>query len=273
MQICYHQIMSWASQRQSTIIFSFLGILCIVAFFISIPFFTVKPTCFDGKKNGNELGIDCGGGCQLRCVQYTQELAVKWARSYEITKGFYNAVAMVENQNFDSGIQIMNYKFKLYDKDRNLLIERDGQTFIEPNKAFVVFEQQIPVGNAQPMYTTFDFTSPMVWYQTDSRYQGMVVLVSEQLFDNKDIKPRFSAVLKNDSDIYTISDIDVYVVAYDADGNAIQVGKTRVPSLSPRERKSIFILWQKQFAQNPVRFEVIPRYDAFTQAYPKVLKK
>jgi hypothetical protein len=265
--------MSWASRRQGKIILFFLLALGVGAVFLAIPFFTAKPTCFDGRKNGNELGIDCGGECKLQCVQYTQDIAVKWARSYEITKGFYNAVAMVENQNFNSGIQTINYKFKLYDKDRNLLIERDGTTFVEPNKAFVVFEQQIPVGNTVPVYTTFDITSPQLWYQVDPRYQGMVIVVRDQTFDDADIKPRFSAVLKNDSDIYTIHDIDVYVVAYDADDNAIQVGKTRLPQLSPRETKSVFIVWQKQFETRPVRFEVIPRYDPFTQTYPNVLKK
>lgn len=265
--------MSWASRRQSKIIFVFLGILGVGVVIFAIPFFTHKPTCFDTKKNGDELGIDCGGGCVLQCKEYTQDLVIKWARAYQITKGFYNAVAMIENQNFNSGIQTITYKFKLYDRDRNLVIERDGSTFIEPNKAFVVFDQQIPVGNTVPVYTTFEFTSPETWYQTNPAYGGMTIEVNDQLFDSKDIKPRYQATLRNGSDTATITDIDVYVVAYDSEGNAIETGKTRVKSLAPRERKNVFVVWQKQFAQVPTRFEVIPRYDPFTQTYPKQLKK
>jgi hypothetical protein len=261
--------MSWASRRQSKIIFGILLLIGIGGVIVVIPLLTQKPTCFDGKKNGNELGIDCGGACSLQCKEYTQDVSIKWARSYEITKGFYNAVSMIENQNFNSGVKKVTYKFRLYDENHVLVIERDGQTFIEPNKAVVVFEQQIPVGNSKPLYTTFEFTSPIVWYQTDPRYNDMVIEVSEQLFDPKDIKPRLSAILRNSSDKYVINTIDVYVVAYDVDGNAIQVGKTLVKSLAPREKKNIFIVWQKQFETPPLRFEIIPRYDSFTQTYPK----
>jgi len=27
-----------------------------------------KVSCFDGVKNGNEAGIDCGGDCERECV-------------------------------------------------------------------------------------------------------------------------------------------------------------------------------------------------------------
>ncbi len=264
----YCMYMSWATARQAKVIFSILFLLVGIAGAIFLSASVKKPTCFDGKKNGVEDGVDCGGGCSLQCKEYTQDVVVKWQRSYQITKGFYNAVAYVENQNFQAGVRSVHYKFRLYDADRILLTERDGETFLEPNKAVVVFEQQIPVGNAIPAYTTFQFTDAISWIKTDARYNEMIIAPSEQVFDEKDIKPRFSTVLKNVSEKYTISNIDVYVVAYDDVGNAIQVGKTLIKELPPRAKKNVFVIWQNKFDVKPTRFEIIPRYNPFTQEYP-----
>lgn len=259
--------MSWTSRRKSRIIYIFLGVVALVGGLLILPAVTHTPTCFDGKMNGKEKGVDCGGECALQCTQYTQEVNITWQRSYQIVPGFYNAVAYIENQNFQAGAAKVPYKFRLYDKNRILIAERDGETFIEPNRAFVVFEQQIPVGEGVPVYTTFDFTTPPALYKTDARYEDMIIRVTDQVLKTDDIKPRFSATLKNISDLYTISDIDVYVVLYDDQDNAIQVGKTRLPALDPRQEKSIFIVWQNQFETKPVRFEVIARYNPFTQVY------
>lgn len=260
--------MSWATRRQAKISFTIIILLVGIFGAIFLSLSVKPPTCFDGKKNGTEDGVDCGGGCSLQCKEYTQDVVVKWQRSYQITKGFYNAVAYIENQNFQAGVKRIHYKFRLYDEDRILLADRDGETFIEPNKGVVVFEQQIPLSNAVPVYTTFEFTEPVSFIKTDSRYNEMIIAPEEQVFNDTDIKPRFSATLKNLSEKYTISDIDVYVVAYDDEDNAIQVGKTLVKELGPHAKKNIFVIWQNKFTVKPTRFEIIPRYNPFTQDYP-----
>lgn len=261
--------MSWASKRQFKIIGLLLLIpLCIVVYFV-YSFLTVKPTCFDSKMNGQEQGIDCGGTCRLQCTEYMQEIAIKWARSFQITKNLYNAAAYVENQNTRVGIEKINYQFKLYDKDRLLIAHREGQTFIEPNKGKVIFEEQIQVGNIEPVYTNFVFTSTPVWYTTDSRFSELVFQVKDKKLNTEDIKPRFSSVLKNVSEKYPIDNVEVVVVLFNELGNAIQVGKTLLGNVPPLAEKNIFITWQNQFTETPVSFEVYPQFSPFTQEFDK----
>lgn len=262
--------MSWGSRRKSKII-----LVAVVILFFAIGSIVLKkiseqkPTCFDLKKNGTELGIDCGGGCELQCKESVLEANSLWQRSYEITKGFYNAVAYVENQNTSSGVKQVEYSFKLFDKNRILIAERGGKTYIEPKKALVVFEQQIPVGEKIPAYTTFEFTSPLVWYKVPASYTDLIVETTGMVLDQKDIKPRFTATLKNTSLRNAIRDMDVYVVLYDETDTVIQVGKTMVKNLPARESKNIFVVWQKAIPVPPVRYEVITRYNPFTQEYIK----
>jgi hypothetical protein len=262
--------MSWGSRRKTKIILYFLLILFfIIGSLVIHKIRNIKPTCFDQKQNGDELGIDCGGVCQLECKSLMQEENILWQRSYEIDKGFYNSVAYIENQNVYSGVKKVNYAFKLFDKNRILIAERSGETYIEQNRAFVVFEQNIPVGEKIPVYTTFEFTSQIFWHRVDQNVKDMNIEVLEMNLNREDIKPRFEAKLNNLSVKQSISNIDVYVVLYDANDNVIQVGKTFVPELKAREKKNIFVVWKKDFDVVPVRYEVIARYNPFKQVFVK----
>ena len=59
--------MSWASNRRLAYISVVLfGVLAVVLF-VGLVVFYEAPTCFDGKRNGTEEGVDCGGSCDLIC--------------------------------------------------------------------------------------------------------------------------------------------------------------------------------------------------------------
>lgn len=259
--------MSWSSNRQFKIVGILLILPTVISVYILYKFLSIKPTCFDKKQNGTEQGIDCGGGCQLQCTEQVTQLAVRWMRSFPINENFYNAAAYIENQNTNIGIKKITYEFKLYDKDRVLIGRREGETFIEPNKGTIIFEQQISVGKIKPAYTNFSFSTQPIWYKTDSKLSQLTVSVKDQALNTEDIKPRFQATLKNLSEKYFIHNLDVIVVMYDESGNAIQVGKTTLQSFDPLEEKKIFITWQDKFDIIPTRYEVFPRFDPFNQDF------
>ena len=109
--------MSWALKRQIfyiIILFIFFGIF---AFLVSYPYLNKEPTCNDKKQNGNETGIDCGGSCILVCTFEVDKLSVLWSRTFPIVPGRYNAVAYVENQNTNTAIYKIKYRFRFADKD------------------------------------------------------------------------------------------------------------------------------------------------------------
>lgn len=127
----YNRIMTkWALKRKS-FYFAIVVVGFLVWFFVSIlPRFRVAPTCFDGLQNGNESGIDCGGSCSRYCDAIAVPLVFKWARSFEVVPGRYNALAIVENQNSGAGVMSIPYEFKLYDEN-NIFITRRTETIIK----------------------------------------------------------------------------------------------------------------------------------------------
>ena len=74
-------------------------------------FFHKTPTCFDGVKNQNEKGLDCGGVCTRICSGDISTPIVMWQRVFQVTPGVYSAVAYIQNPN------VLNRPYKVLAND------------------------------------------------------------------------------------------------------------------------------------------------------------
>ncbi len=191
--------MSWASKRQFTYLSIFLAIVLIIAAIIIVPIVNKPATCVDGKQNGDEKGIDCGGSCQHFCAFEASDVVTLWKRAFQVQGDRYNVAAYVENQNPDAKIADIGYEFRLYDQNNKFIVRRDGRTSIPPNGRMVIFEPGINVGNAIPRITTFEFTEAPLWVKTDPKIEDRVQLeVGNKILAQTDSAPRLTAtVLRN----------------------------------------------------------------------------
>jgi len=136
-------------------------LLAIIAVFIGWWLFSsyyTPPTCFDGNKNGLEAGPDCGGECQYLCPFQVAEPVVLFSRAFKVSGNVYNAIAYVENPNFDIASEAVNYTFTFYDAQNNKITERKGSTFISAGRVSPVFEGGIIMGDSVPTRTIFELT-------------------------------------------------------------------------------------------------------------------
>lgn len=248
--------MSWASRRRST----YLGIvfIVIIAVFAGLffLFFNKPPTCADGKQNGEELGIDCGGSCEKVCEVQITDLAILWSRSFRVSDGVYNSVAYVENPNPNARVAEISYTFKLFDDNNILVAERKGKTFISPSGITPIFEGNISTGQRVPIRTFSEFSEIPKWSQTAD--EDSPISVGEIVLSREDSSPRIDAVLSNSS-IRDTSDIEVVAVVFDATGNAIAVSSTFIDRLSGRSSQDIVFTWPNKFDFSVSRIEIIPR--------------
>lgn len=256
--------MGWATQRRATY---FIGILVIFAIVISIPvYFQLNkiPNCFDGKQNGDETGIDLGGSCDALNPADLDTMLVHWSRPFEVVSGVYDAVAYVENPNFKSGVSEIIYKFKLYDDNNILIVEKFGKTFIGPNEQFAIFEGGLNAGDRIPKRAFFDFAPDIDWQRIELEDKDIPQLsVRNQEVINLDTSPRLNATIVNDTP-FPVENIDIVVILYGADDNAIAVSATIVDRIEQYGTKDISFTWQEPFFVTPVRIDVIPRVDLFT---------
>jgi hypothetical protein len=253
---------TWRARRQLIYFSIILGAVIIASLFFIIPILTVKPTCFDNEKNGDEVGVDCGGACPRFCTGQLSVPTVLWARSFPVTENVYNALAYIENPNPKAGIPKISYVFKLYD-DRNVFItQRPGQTFIDPNGRTTIFEPAIDVGNRVPKRTTLEFTQAPNWYRIESKVAEVVVEVRDQNLEATDKGARLTANAFNES-IYDVPDLDIVVILYDKDNNAIATSKTYLESLPKNSSRQIFFTWPRPLEKEVFRVEILPKINSF----------
>jgi hypothetical protein len=256
--------MMWALRRQIFYVLVLVLFFGIFGFLIISPRLNKAPTCFDGKQNGNETGVDCGGSCADACASQVDQVSVLWARAFQVIPGRYNAVAYLVNHNKNVAVEKINYRFRFADANNVYIGKREGSTFIPPAGNFAVFEPGIDIGNSIPVYTTFEFTETPNWLQvSQDKIDQLKVLISNIELTGENTLPRLSATVKNNS-LFTIPNLNIIAILYDATGNAISASSTFLNQLDPLTSSDLNFTWPEPFSAPVVSKEIIPMYDIFS---------
>jgi hypothetical protein len=173
-----------------------------------------------------------------------------------VKDGIYNALAYVENSNLDSGVSSLSYRFKFYDSDNILIYERNGETFIPPNKIFGIFESNIDTGSRVPARTIFEFLGAPIWKKGIA--PDPLFLITNKFLFEKDGLPRLTASLENHTSDAT-SDVEVVAILYDITGNAVAVSRTIVASPEKGSVIPLVFTWPEKLGEQVVRIELAYR--------------
>lgn len=258
--------MNWATKRKLQYLAGFFGFCFLILFIFLYPIIFKKPSCFDGKQNGTEAGVDCGGSCSLMCKQSVSDPFIVWSRAFKIVGNNYNLVAYVENQNKNSAIEKINYEFRVYDSSNRIIGRRQGSTFIPPNKQFAIFEPRFEAGEAVVKSVSFEFSEPFVWTRMEPKIDTLPIYVDNIDMDKNAEIPSLTARVKNES-IYNLPKFDVFAILYDKDHNAINVSKTVKNGLNSGENTPVFFTWPESLTSEPVVKDVIVLINPFTFSF------
>lgn len=248
--------MSWAGKRRAVY---GGGVLLFIILVVGIPLFIFlydAPTCSDGVKNHGEVEIDRGGPCPLLADSQVQEEGILWARAFEVSSGVYNAVAYIDNPNFNAGVRNIAYSVKLFDVNNILVAERKGRTYISPNGVTPIFEGGIIAGERVPTRTFFSFLEAPLWESVTEPQERLVI--GTRTVSNEDTLPRIDAVVKNIS-FEAVDDIEVVATIFNSSGNAIASSRTTLGVLAGQAEQSIVFTWPQPFSAPVSRIEIIPR--------------
>lgn len=236
---------SWATKRKVTYLSIVGGAVFLL---VVVPLFLVlyeRPTCFDGKRNSDELGVDCGGSCTILCSFEALDPIVLWSRVFRVTDDMYTAVAYVENPNVSSDAHDVPYNFKIYDKDNILITERAGTTYVPRNKRFAVLEAKIPVTERKPRSAKFEFTMQPTWRRSSDDEEPDLFVKNKAML-REDISPRIEAEIENRS-LKTLSNLEVTAIVYDGNNNAVGASRTYVDAIRKGESAQAVFTWPLPF--------------------------
>ncbi|MCI5108611.1 MAG: VWA domain-containing protein, partial [Candidatus Pacebacteria bacterium] len=238
-------MLSWSSRRRLLYTIGVVLPIVIIILIVLFVFWYERPSCFDGKQNGDELGVDCGGSCELLCKSEALDVEVLWSRAFEVLPFVYNLVAYVENPNIHSGVDYAPYEFTAYDEDNNVITTRRGVTTIPDRDSFVVFEGTVRTGEEKIARTLFTFTKELDWKKVGE--SGIDIDVTNTVLVGTESFPRITATLINNS-LVDLSEVEVPVVIFDSEGNAINASRTIVEKFLRETQRNIVFTWPEPFA-------------------------
>jgi hypothetical protein len=250
--------MSWAQRRKTTYILAILFVLTIIIAIFLFFVLNKQPTCFDGKQNQNETGIDCGGSCKILCrEQYVNPVIIwgpRWAKV--LSSGTYNFLTYAQNPNLGAGAYNVSYILSVYDKQDLLLYQKPGITYIPPNNNFVIFEDGINLHDKTPFRAKIEFTGNPVWEKIDSR-ESSVTAISKNLI-NEDTKPKLLVTMSNTT-LKPIQNIEAIAILYDENNNAIAFSRTKIDSIDKDSTADIVFTWPEKFDKKVVRIDIVSK--------------
>jgi len=231
-------MISWSRKRQIIYFLSVVGFLILISAYPLFSLLYEPPTCIDGKQNQDELGVDCGGSCDLLCNFQVTELSVLWSDAFHVEGDVYDLVAFIENKNPDAGITYLYYTIKAYDRFGEVSLERKGVTYANALEEFVLFEPDAKFPE-KPARVDVEFNE-LKWQRTIPNRE-QVTVKDKRLIDH-DISPKLIATLENNSpDVKR--DIEAIALVYDELGKVVAVSSTYLNTLGKNTKEEVFFTW------------------------------
>jgi len=199
-----------------------------------------NPTCTDRKQNGVEEGVDCGGICPNKCLgEVVKPPLVLWKDYFSVRKGVFDVGALIENQNIKLGSKKFDYTFKVYDKERILVAQKEGSTFLYPGEQVFVFESGLVTGPLHPSYVEFDF-KPIAWEPMETGDPLKIDLVSWEY--HSEPNPIIRATIANRS-LFEEKNIEMTMRLENTNGNAYAASKTFIKTFPPQSTQDVIFTW------------------------------
>ena len=229
---------SWSSRRKISYILIAVIIPIIIIAALAFLLFHKAPSCSDGVLNGDETGVDCGGSCIRLCQSSFLPPKIGWggAKFEKVAEGLYNVASLVINQNLNGSALNVPYKISLFDKEGILITERKGTMTLYAHRNSLAFEPAVQVGKRIPAKVTFEFIQAPVWFKSHDALESLAIINKRYTEDEN--SSSLEVTLENRS-LFPYQNLDIAVVLYDIDGNAIGFSRTTVDTIEAKNGREV----------------------------------
>lgn len=225
-----------------------------------IYFAFLKPpeTCFDGRQNQNEAGMDCGGVCQAVCKEniVASDVEITEIAFVQSRTSQYDIVGKVHNPNDEIGASSFAYTVSLKDSAGNIIATRSGKSYILPqeNKYLLEFNLSTEI---EPAAVSLHIDA-VEW----ERFFGYQAKPSINIYQKR-YSPISSGagfgevygLLSNESP-YDFRAIVVRVILRDASNKPLALNMTEMRTVKSHEERDFRLVWPSAFAGTVERVEM-----------------
>lgn len=249
-------MLGWSTRRR-LIYFTSITALLLVLGVVLLVVIKPAPSCIDGKKNQDEVGIDCGGSCSRVCPQEIRDVKVVWTRIFNVADKRYDAATLIENPNRAHGAKELKYNLRVLDANNLLISIRAGSIFLNPGESYLVYDNRLTVGNRVPARAVFIIDEAPVWQKVARAMPPLTLTVKK--FTNTPT-PELLVEVENKS-LLELNNITVSALLSNKQQNALAVSSTVVERLMPEGKQEIVFTWPQPLSEDPVFFDFYPHLD------------
>lgn len=226
-----------------SIFLSFFVIIGVIGWIVTRK----APTCFDGKKNGNEAGVDCGGICKPCEIQKkTKPLEIVDKSIVYGGEGRYDAVVTIKNPNTLYGASTIRYTISLISADGKTIMKKTGEDFILPTQERFFVETNIESDVVpKDLNISIDYVN---WVKFVD-YEDPDFLVQNIRYGKVNNGINYAeafALIRNNSD-FDFREVRVFVVIKDENGKPIAVNGTTMGNFQARDERDFTLSWPYRF--------------------------
>lgn len=232
------------------------------------------PSCFNGKQNQNEGGIDCGGVCSQACMENVtgEPLVIEEATAFLAGDGTYDAVMRVTNPNNAIGAKLFHYTLKLLDERGEVLVATTGESWVLPEetKTLLAFGLQTNVKPEKSLLTIDSVTwTKLINYDIEPKLG-----VYNQAYARSSQPGEFgvaTGLVTNESD-YDFRLVTIKVILRDQVGKPLAANQTDRRTFLAGEQHSFRLPWPTPFGGEVASVDVavdadVYRSDNFLKRY------
>lgn len=230
--------------------------ILIIVLIVLVKVFFVKPapTCFDGIKNGNEEGTDCGGPCLACSIKYALPIEVVSTKILSETPNTSQVLIQIKNSNAEYGVTF-KYTATLYSAFGEKLKTITEKDFILPfsSKYLLLQKIDIPAEEINRVDVSFDYQQKDWFYST----KKTVELFSVPEKHVRLMEPHeagfleVQAQIKNNTNV-DFSEVEIIILLFSKTGEIINAAKTQTSDLAAYSSRTITYVWLYNFPDSNI---------------------
>jgi hypothetical protein len=242
---------------------------CAVAMLLGIAayyaFFKAPETCFDGRQNQNEQGVDCGGVCAAVCKENVSgaDLEITEIAFVPGGNGQYDILGKIYNPNDEIGAASFTYAAELRDGSGEVLAVRSGTSYILPQENKYILELNL-AAQAQPATASLRI-SEIEWARFSGYQEKPSINIYQKRYGPISSGAGFSeafGLLSNESP-YDFRSIIVRVILRDNSGKPLAFNTTEMRTVRSHEERDFRLVWPSAFPGTVEKVEMEADADVY----------
>ncbi|MBI4094241.1 MAG: hypothetical protein HY436_00345 [Candidatus Liptonbacteria bacterium] len=198
------------------------------------------PSCFDGKKNQEEVGVDCGAPCALSCAaREAKPIQLSGTpRLFRAGSGRSTLIIGVQNPNPELAAPEFSYRIDLYGEAGTLLRSLVGRSFLYAGEFKYLFFSDVSFAPGEVARVAFIPEVPE-WSPADAFPRPRVTLQNREETSTEE-GIRISGVIAN-GDSVAVARVQIVAVFFGKFGQMVGASATEMDGLAPGEARSFLI--------------------------------